>query len=105
MDEEQIIRAYSFSLNEAAQAEKALAAASAPHEGRVPDALYLCAGSARPGFFVEETPAGLQSAFDNVYWVQAWSAYVRTFSAVLPELMRARRRAPAHMRSSADREK
>ncbi|KZW01919.1 NAD(P)-binding protein [Exidia glandulosa HHB12029] len=74
VDESQIIRAYSFSLNTAEGAEAALTAASVPHEGRVPDALFLCAGSARPGFFVEETPAGLQSAFDNVYWVQAWSA-------------------------------
>lgn len=83
VDDKQIIRAYSFSLDSADAAEAALSAAAAAHGGRVPDALFLCAGSARPGFFVEETPAGLQRAFDNIYWVQAFSAFVRPLARAL----------------------
>ncbi|EJD42259.1 oxidoreductase [Auricularia subglabra TFB-10046 SS5] len=71
----QVLRAYSFALDQADSSQAALDAASAAHGGRVPDALFLCAGSARPGFWVEESPEGLKRAFENVYWVQAWSAW------------------------------
>ncbi|KAF9055378.1 oxidoreductase [Hymenopellis radicata] len=70
----QILASYSFSLTDAAASSAALDAASAPHDGRAPDALFLCAGSARPGFFREESAESLRAAMDNIYWVQALTA-------------------------------
>lgn len=72
----QVLRVYSFSLSEAKSSADALEAASEVHGGRHPDALFLCAGTATPGFFVEEDEASLRKGMDNAYWVQAWTALV-----------------------------
>ncbi|KAF7301724.1 Protein kinase domain-containing protein [Mycena indigotica] len=71
---DQKLNSYSFSLNEADASTAALDAASAPHGGRTPDVIFLCAGTATPGFFVEQTEVSLRKAMDSAYWVQAWSA-------------------------------
>jgi 3-dehydrosphinganine reductase len=69
-----VLRSYSFSLNESTSSVAALEAACQSHGGRCPDAVFLCAGTATPGFFVEEDEISLKKAMDNAYWVQAWSA-------------------------------
>ncbi|KAK0472491.1 oxidoreductase [Armillaria novae-zelandiae] len=70
----QILKSYSYNLMEYKSAEAALEAASKGHNGNCPDALFLCAGTSVPGFFVEEDDASLKRGMDSVYWVQAWSA-------------------------------
>ncbi|KAF5388152.1 hypothetical protein D9615_000466 [Tricholomella constricta] len=70
----QVLRMYSFSLHDAASSAAALEAASVGNGGKCPDAVFLCAGASRPGFFVEQDEASLRLGMDNGYWVQAWSA-------------------------------
>ncbi|KAH9951636.1 oxidoreductase [Amylocystis lapponica] len=70
----QVLKAYSYAVDSAARAEAALNASSEPHGGRCPDAVFLCAGAARPGFFVEHDEALLKQGMDDTYWVQAWTA-------------------------------
>ncbi|KAJ6485110.1 oxidoreductase [Mycena vitilis] len=65
---------YSYSLNEAEPAAEALEAVCAAHDGRCPDAIFLCAGTSTPGFFVEETDASLRKGMEMTYWVQACTA-------------------------------
>ncbi|KAK0451198.1 oxidoreductase [Desarmillaria tabescens] len=74
----QILKWYSYDLTQCKSAEAALEAASKGHNGRCPDALFLCAGTSVPGFFVEEDEASMKKGMDNVYWVQAWSALAGT---------------------------
>ncbi|KAJ8088177.1 3-dehydrosphinganine reductase [Marasmius tenuissimus] len=73
---EQIFKSYSFSLSDPQAAEDALNAASEPHGGKAPDAVFLCAGSAQLGYFVEQTPESLRNGMDSSYWVAAHSALV-----------------------------
>ncbi|KAJ6539405.1 oxidoreductase [Mycena capillaripes] len=71
---EQKLKSYSYSLSEAEPAAAALEAVCAPHDGRCPDAIFLCAGTSTPGFFVEETGASLRKGMEMSYWVQACTA-------------------------------
>ncbi|KAF7799968.1 hypothetical protein EIP86_011211 [Pleurotus ostreatoroseus] len=75
---EQVIKAYSFAIDTAKGAEDALDAASEPHDNRVPNAMFLCAGKSRPGFFVEQTEESLTMCMQETYWAQAWSALAAT---------------------------
>jgi 3-dehydrosphinganine reductase len=75
---DQVLKAYSFSLAESATAEAALQAASEALGGRCPDVVFLCAGTARPGFFAEQDETSLRRGMDDVYWVQALSALAAT---------------------------
>ncbi|KAJ7781176.1 oxidoreductase [Mycena metata] len=70
----QKLKSYSFSLNEAESASAALEAVCAAHDGRCPDAIFLCAGTSTPGFFVEETEASQRKGMEMAYWVQASTA-------------------------------
>lgn len=72
----QVLKSYSFDLNDPSSSKAALDAACHPHGGRSPDAMFLCAGKSTPGFFVEEDDDSLRQGMDNGYWVQAWSALV-----------------------------
>ncbi|KAK0451204.1 oxidoreductase [Desarmillaria tabescens] len=74
----QILRWYSYDLTQCKSAEAALEAASKGHDGRCPDALFLCAGTSIPRFFVEEDEASMKRGMDTVYWIQAWSALAGT---------------------------
>ena len=76
----QIINSYSYSVDNAKDADAALEAASQAHGGACPDALFLCAGKSRPGFFVEQTEESLTLQMQETYWAQAWSALVRALS-------------------------
>ncbi|KAJ4478179.1 oxidoreductase [Lentinula aciculospora] len=75
---DQIIRSYSFSLTDADASKSALEAASKDHGGKYPDAVFMCAGAATPGFFVEEDAQSMQKGMDNTYWVQAYTALAYT---------------------------
>lgn len=83
----QVFKAYSFSLNDAAASAAALEAACESHEGRNPDAMFLCAGGSAPGFFVEQTEASMRKGMDDGYWVQAWSALVLRFNALFKDFV------------------
>lgn len=71
-----VLKTYSFPRNEGDLSTAALDAACDENGGKCPDAVFLCAGSARPGFFIEENEASLRQDMDQCYWVQAWSALV-----------------------------
>ncbi|KAF8272547.1 oxidoreductase [Lactarius quietus] len=70
----QILKSYSFALNTQTAATEALEAACLPHAGQSPDAVFLCAGKATPGFFIEQTEESMRDGMDNTYWLAAWSA-------------------------------
>lgn len=72
----QVLKIYSFPLNKGSSSAAAFDAACDGNGGKCPDAVFLCAGSARPGFFIEEDETSLRQGMDNAYWVQAWSALV-----------------------------
>ncbi|KAF7304349.1 Protein kinase domain-containing protein [Mycena chlorophos] len=71
---DQKLLAYSFSLFDCAASEAALDAASAAHDGRCPDVIFMCAGGSAPAFWVEQDEASLRKLMDMSYWVQAWTA-------------------------------
>jgi 3-dehydrosphinganine reductase len=58
-------------------ATEALEAACQPHAGQSPDAVFLCAGKATPGFFIEQTEESMRKGMEDTYWLAAWSAMVR----------------------------
>jgi len=72
---EQVFRAHSFSLDSAAGSAAALDAECKANDGVVPDAFFLCAGSSKPYFWLENTEEDLVRGMDQAYWVQAWSAH------------------------------
>ena len=73
---DQIFKAYSFALNSEAASAAAVAAASEPFGGRCPDAVFMCAGASRPGFFVEQDEASLRQGMEITYYAQAFTALV-----------------------------
>ncbi|EIM88327.1 oxidoreductase [Stereum hirsutum FP-91666 SS1] len=72
----QVLKSYSFSLDDPGAAERAMEAACVPHGGQCPDAVFLCAGKATPGFFVEQDAETMKRGMDSTYWVSAWSAMI-----------------------------
>ncbi|KAK0432772.1 oxidoreductase [Armillaria borealis] len=70
----EILASYSYSVTESESAAAALDAASEPHGGRCPDALFLCAGGPSPKFFLEQDETSMKKGMDDAYWVQALSA-------------------------------
>lgn len=73
---EQVLKAFSHDIGNATGAADAVEAASAAHGGRCPDAMFLCAGTSRPGFWVEQDEASLTLTMQETYWAQAWTALV-----------------------------
>jgi 3-dehydrosphinganine reductase len=67
---------YSYSLSTCSGSEAALKAASEPFAGVCPEAVFLCAGFFKPGFFIEQDEEAMKNGMDSTYWVQAWSALV-----------------------------
>ncbi|KIK40434.1 hypothetical protein CY34DRAFT_107785 [Suillus luteus UH-Slu-Lm8-n1] len=72
---DQVFKAFSFSLNTAEESAAALQAASDAHSGKVPDAVFACAGAAKPMYLLEMQPEDLSRGMANGYWVQAWTAF------------------------------
>jgi 3-dehydrosphinganine reductase len=77
----QKLQTLSFSLIEEEASAAALEAACKAHGGKSPDAVFLCAGKSTPGFFIEQDSRSLQSGMNNGYWIQAYSALVRSNTA------------------------
>jgi len=73
----QILQYFACSLDNDRESEDTLRRACEAHGGRCPDTFFLCAGSSKPGFFVEETPESMRAQMDGVYWVSAYTALVR----------------------------
>jgi len=73
----QILRSYSFALDTATASAEAIEAAASAHQGRCPDAFFLCAGASKPMFYVETSEQDHIDGMTSGYWVQAWSAFVR----------------------------
>jgi 3-dehydrosphinganine reductase len=76
VSELQRVETHAFSIDSAGGAEKALEAAAAAHDGHAPDAVFLCAGAAHPGFWIETSAEDLTRGMQDGYWLQAWSAWV-----------------------------
>ena len=62
-----------------AESAAALNAAAEAHDGRCPDALFLCAGASRPGFFIEQTEESFKAGIQMTFGAQAFTALVRCF--------------------------
>lgn len=85
--EDQRFAWYSHSLATARESQEALQAVIAGHNGGTPDAVFLCAGSSKPGFFVETSEEELIQGMDMGYWTQAWTAW-----AVSKEMVKTRKK-------------
>lgn len=72
---DQVFKAFSFSLDTAEESAAALQAASDAHGGKVPDAVFACAGVAKPMYLLEMQPEDLSRGMTNGYWIQAWTAF------------------------------
>ncbi|KAG1735866.1 uncharacterized protein EDB91DRAFT_1056011 [Suillus paluster] len=72
---EQVFKAFSFSLDTAEESAAALRAASDAHGGHVPDAVFACAGAAKPMYLLDMQAEDLTRGMANGYWVQAWTAF------------------------------
>jgi 3-dehydrosphinganine reductase len=80
---DQRFRWYSYSLSSSSGSEAALKAASEPFGGACPEAVFLCAGFSKPGFFIEQDEESMMNGMDSTYWVQAWSALVSRVTLIL----------------------
>ncbi|TEB20975.1 oxidoreductase [Coprinellus micaceus] len=74
----QILQAKSADLFSASHAKEALEHVCQAHDGQAPDAVFSCAGSSKPMWFVEMTEQDLKEGMDYGYWVQAWTVYAAT---------------------------
>jgi len=71
----QMLNAYSHSLDTASGSTQALQDVCRPFGGQCPDAVFACAGSSKPMFFVEMDEQDLVNGMVDSYWVQAWTAW------------------------------
>jgi len=69
----QKLAAYSFSLSSAGESAAALEAACVPHDGQAPAAVFTCAGSSKPMFFLDMSEQDMTNGMTQGYWVQAWT--------------------------------
>jgi len=72
----QSFQAFSYSLSTAPSSAAALAAATAGHDNTFPDAIFCCAGTAKPSFFVEMGEDEYEEGMKSGYWAQAWTAWL-----------------------------
>ncbi|KAI0078392.1 oxidoreductase [Panus rudis PR-1116 ss-1] len=82
---DQIFQAASHSLNTGEGARAALKDICTRHGGLSPDAVFMCAGSWAPRFWVESTEEQLRQGMDGGYWVQAWTAWAASQQMVRQE--------------------
>lgn len=79
----QILNAYSHSLDTASGSTQALQDVCRPFSGQCPDAVFACAGTSKPKFFVEMDEQDLLDGMADGYWVQAWTAWVKRLTSSL----------------------
>ncbi|GHJ87840.1 hypothetical protein NliqN6_4242 [Naganishia liquefaciens] len=79
----QRIVAISADLTSQSESAKAYNQAIEQQRALQPENVFLCAGHAKPGFFVEADERDLRSGLDGTYWVSAWTAQIagKTMSA------------------------
>lgn len=82
-NQNQILKAHSFSLDSAADSAAALRTVCEVHGGAAPDAVFACAGSSKPMYFVEMSEEDMSQGMTAGYWVQAWTAFVRFACIIL----------------------
>ncbi|KAI0759590.1 oxidoreductase [Trametes elegans] len=68
---QQVLKAYSHAVDSEAESLAAIKAASEPFEGQCPEAYFLCAGAARPAYWVEQTDELLHHGMQISFWAQA----------------------------------
>lgn len=71
-----MLKSYSYALDTLDGARSAYDAACAAHGSKPADAVFMCAGSSRPGFWVEQSEEQIKRAMDLTYWVAAWTSRV-----------------------------
>lgn len=76
-DPKQVFRAYSFAVDSEKRSAAALDAAAQPHAGRCPDAVFLCAGASRPGYFIDQNEESFRAGMGMTFDAQAFTAMVR----------------------------
>ncbi|KAF8801142.1 NAD(P)-binding protein, partial [Phlegmacium glaucopus] len=74
ISQSQILRVYSHSLDTASASTLAPEDVCRPFGGQCPDAVFACAGSSKPMFFVEMDEQDLTNGVIDGHWVQAWTA-------------------------------
>ncbi|KZV67049.1 oxidoreductase [Peniophora sp. CONT] len=72
----QVLKSYSYALDTLDGARSAYDAACAVHGDKPADAVFMCAGSSRPGFWVEQSEEQIERGMDLTYWVAAWTSKV-----------------------------
>ncbi|KAG9050048.1 3-dehydrosphinganine reductase [Serendipita sp. 407] len=75
---DQKITSHSYSLTSLAGSTSALESAAEAHGGRAPDALFTCAGTAKPGYFLTMDENAMTEGMANSYWIQAFPALAAT---------------------------
>ncbi|KAI1792649.1 oxidoreductase [Ganoderma leucocontextum] len=74
----QIFGAYSYAVDSEAGSAAALSAAAESHGGRCPEAIFLCAGASRPGFFIDQTEESFKAGLQMTLGAQAFTALAAT---------------------------
>ena len=69
VSQSQMLNAYSHSLDTASASTLALEDVSRPFGGECPDAVFACAGSSKPKFFVEMDEQDLLNGMTSACWV------------------------------------
>ncbi|KAM5544647.1 hypothetical protein V8D89_001545 [Ganoderma adspersum] len=77
-DPKQVFCAYSFAVDSEKGSAAALDAAAQPHGGRCPDAVFLCAGASRPGYFIDQTEESFRAGMRMTFDAQAFTAMAAT---------------------------
>ncbi|KZV72401.1 oxidoreductase [Peniophora sp. CONT] len=72
----QILASYSYSLDSFDNAQAAYDEACGAHNGTPADAVFMCAGSARPGFWIEQDEEDIRRGIDQSYSVTAFTARI-----------------------------
>ena len=70
-----MLKSYSFDTTSEKSSAEAIKACSEPF-GKCPDAVFMCAGASRPGFFVEQDEASMRAGMEYTFYAQAFTALV-----------------------------
>ena len=71
-----MLASLSYSLVTYENARAAYDEACAAHDGKPADAVFMCAGSAQPGFWIEHDEDDIRRGIDQSYFVTAFTARV-----------------------------
>ncbi|KAJ7201661.1 oxidoreductase [Mycena pura] len=69
----QILAGYAFDLSTAEGSASVLDAVCKPHDDHSPDAIFTCAGTQKPMFFMDMTENDMAEGMVQGYWIQAWT--------------------------------